>query len=124
MGRPGRTLATLAICVVPPVLLLVAALVSFIAVAFNKKRHDHRLPWGWTVTATSFLLIAGALGGELIRVTAGFLPAKWEQDIVAERWFVVLSVPALQFILFLAQTLLVGLASKLIKDEDREWLAR
>jgi hypothetical protein len=109
---------------VPPALLLVAALVSFIAVAFNKKRYGHRLRWGWMVTATIFLLIAGALGGELIRVTAGLLPPKWEQDVVAERWFVVLSVPVLQFILFLAQTLLVGLASKLTKDEDREWLAR
>jgi hypothetical protein len=107
----------------PPVLLLVAALISGIAVAF-KKRHGHRLPWGWMLTATIFLLIAGALGGELIRVTAGFLPPRWEQDVIAERWFVVLSVPVLQFILFLAQTLLVGLASKLTKDEDREWLAR
>jgi hypothetical protein len=107
----------------PPALLLVAAIVAGIAVFFKRKA-DKKLPVLWMITATLFLLMAGLLGGELVNIATGLLPVRWEQNVIAERWFVVLAVPVLQFILFLAQTLLVGLASKLTKDEDREWLAR
>jgi len=107
----------------PPVLLLVAAIVASLTVIFKRKAGDG-LPVLWMLTATLFLMIAGLLGGELVSIAVGLLPARWNQDVIAERWFVVLAIPILQFILFLAQSLLVGLASKLTKEEDREWLAR
>jgi hypothetical protein len=101
------------------VLILSAALAALYAFC---KHRPFKTRWiGWIVLA---LVVAGLFGSSLVFAAAHGLPNLAINTAFVERLFVVLCVPELLAIIFASSSLLVGLASKQTKDEDREWFAR
>jgi hypothetical protein len=82
-----------------------------------------RLPWGTRIKEGWRVLLSGAVGGFLGWVTAIKIFGDWQPREYAQA-YVVLGPPVMLTIILLTATLFVGLMSRLMDDEDREWSSR
>jgi len=90
-------------------------LLAYLLYAHRLRRHP--LPEGWRV------VLSGAVGGVLSWLAAVKMSGDWK---AAEHTaaYVVFGLPAVLAIVLLTATFFVGLMSRLMDDEDREWSAR
>jgi Patatin-like phospholipase len=85
---------------------------------------QRRLNWQWLLKGGGFAIAAGALGGLFACwMTWGFTDAK-TGNLYNERVYSWLAIPCLLAVFALSQGVLVGLASLVTGDEDREWFSR
>lgn len=84
---------------------------------FHRLQRGTRIKEGWRV------LLSGAVGGFLAWAAAMKIFGDWSAREYAEA-YVVFGAPVMLVIILLTATLFVGLMSRLMDDEDREWSAR
>ena len=100
--------------------LPVLAVIVMVLIYARKSRGG--INWKWTLPAFAVVAVVALISGIVLLAIIDLLPAKW--DVGSEQLYTVFAVPAVLLLGFAAMALLVGLSSKLTKDEDREWLAR
>jgi hypothetical protein len=83
----------------------------------------HRLPRDTWIKEAWRVLLSGAAGGFLGWVAAIKIFGDWQPREYADA-YVVLGPPVMLAIILLTATLFVGLMSRLMDDEDREWSSR
>jgi hypothetical protein len=86
-------------------------------------RH-HKIKLKWILEGGGFAIAAGAIGGLVACWMTWAFTDPATDNLYSERIYTWLAVPALLAVFALAQSLLVGLASTLTGDEDREWFSR
>jgi hypothetical protein len=78
---------------------------------------ETRFPEGWRV------ILSGGVGGFLGWLAAVKISRNWPTEEYADL-YVVVGAPVILLIILLTATFFVGLMSRLMDDEDREWSAR
>jgi len=101
----------------------IMALGVAIGTLFALGKH-HELKLRWVLEGGGFAIAAGAIGGLFAyRMTWGFTDPETE-SLYSQSVYTWLAIPALLGVFALAQGVLVGLASTITGDEDREWFSR
>jgi hypothetical protein len=78
----------------------------------------------WLLRGLGFALAAGALGGLFACWMTWAFTNPADDSLYSVRVYAWLSIPCLFAVFALAQGVLVGLASRITGDEDREWFSR
>lgn len=102
-------------CVIPILIGIV------IAISYGRKKRG-KLEWKWIFSGLAVVAITGVVFIFATSRIADILPKDWTADSL--QLFVVSAVPVVLLLVFVGLAVLVGLSSKLIEDEDREWFAR
>ena len=84
----------------------------------------HGLKLRWILQGGGFAIASGAIGGLFACWMTWAFTDPADNTLYSERIYTWISIPALLGVFGLAQGVLVGLASAITGDEDREWFAR
>jgi Patatin-like phospholipase len=109
---------------------LCGASVLFIAVALAATMRlvfHSAVKLSWIIGAAGAVALSAGFGGMLVFIARNSLLSHFKFNLATSQvheFWVVFAIPILFAALFLSLSLLVGLASKITLDYDREWLAR
>jgi hypothetical protein len=95
---------------------------AFAVILLRARYRRGKIDVPWTAEALGVVLLSFILGSGVILAGLKFAPEIWSQT--ASLLFIVFSVPAALLTGFCVMAILVGASSRIVEEEDREWLAR